>query len=152
MLEAKATWSVSSFPPKWQLKSIVESDFKSIAKATFTCGSRRGTNPNPDWKYGMSKMLTAKQENFCQAIADGLNQSDAYRHAYDAGRMAPESIWAKASELANDGKVEASIAELKNAVAVELTQKRVWDSERLVDEAETNLRLGRFTGQIAPAN
>jgi hypothetical protein len=28
--------------------------------------------------------LTAKQEAFCQGIADGLGQADSYRAAYDA--------------------------------------------------------------------
>jgi hypothetical protein len=31
--------------------------------------------------------LTAKQEAFCQGIADGLGQADSYRAAYDAEGM-----------------------------------------------------------------
>lgn len=37
-------------------------------------------------------MLTAKQEKFCQGVAKGLNYSDAYREAYNAGKMKPESV------------------------------------------------------------
>ena len=36
--------------------------------------------------------LTAKQEVFAQAIADGMTQADAYRTAYDAGNMKAETI------------------------------------------------------------
>ena len=41
--------------------------------------------------------LTAKQEAFCQGIADGLGQADAYRAAYDAEGMKDNVIYARAS-------------------------------------------------------
>ena len=72
--------------------------------------------------------LTAKQEAFAQAIAGGLNQSDAYRSAYNAGKMKPESITVKASQLAADGNVTVRLAELKAA----LESKALWTRERSV--------------------
>ncbi len=36
-------------------------------------------------------MLTPKQEKFCQSVAKGLTYSDAYREAYNASKMKPES-------------------------------------------------------------
>lgn len=58
--------------------------------------------------------LTAKQEKFAQLLGtSSITQSDAYRQAYDAKNMTDKSIWEKASELANDGKVSERIAQLK---------------------------------------
>jgi len=72
--------------------------------------------------------LTAKQEAFAQAIADGKNQSDAYRAAYSAGNMKPEVINVKASQLAADGKVKVRVNELKEALA----NKSLWTREQSV--------------------
>lgn len=70
-------------------------------------------------------MLTAKQEAFAQAVSGGMNQSDAYRSAYDAGNMAAKTVTEKASALAAGGKVSARIAELKAALAT----KALWTRE-----------------------
>lgn len=72
--------------------------------------------------------LTAKQEAFAQAVASGMNQSDAYRSAYDAGNMAAKTVTEKASALAADGKVSARVAELKAALAT----KALWTREMSV--------------------
>jgi hypothetical protein len=72
--------------------------------------------------------LTAKQEAFCQGIADGLGQADAYRMAYDAEGMKDNTIYSKASVLMSDGKVAARVAELKAQVA----EKQLWTREMSV--------------------
>lgn len=72
--------------------------------------------------------LTAKQESFAQAIASGLNQSDAYRSAYSAGGMKAATINVKASQLAADGKVAVRLAELRT----KLQDKALWTRERSV--------------------
>jgi len=72
--------------------------------------------------------LTAKQEAFCQGIADGLGQADAYRMAYDAEGMKDNTIYSKASVLMSDGKVTARVAELKAQVA----EKQLWTREMSV--------------------
>ena len=63
--------------------------------------------------------LTEKQESFVQEIIAGANFSTAYRRAYDAAGMADATIWARASELASDGRVAVrleQLAEEKEAV------------------------------------
>lgn len=58
--------------------------------------------------------LTLKQEAFCQAYIENKgNASEAYRTAYATGKMKPETIHVKASELLNDGKVTVRISELQ---------------------------------------
>jgi hypothetical protein len=78
----------------------------------------------------MSAMkLTSRQEKFCQGIADGLNQSDAYRAAYNAENMSKRVLWTKASLLADNDKVVIRIAELK----ARLEKKQLWTKEMSVN-------------------
>jgi len=81
--------------------------------------------------------LTAKQEAFCQGIADGLGQADAYRMAYDAEGMKDNTIYSKASVLMSDGKVAARVAELKAQVA----EKQLWTREMSVKGLMTAYRI-----------
>jgi len=60
----------------------------------------------------MSK-LTPKQEGFCLSYIETGNASEAYRLNYDAENMKPATIKVKASELLNNGKVTARLAELQ---------------------------------------
>ena len=69
--------------------------------------------------------LTDKQERFAQAIADGMNQSDAYRSAYGGGAMKPAVINVKASQLMANGKVRVRVESLRAAIA----EKHLWTRE-----------------------
>lgn len=63
-------------------------------------------------------MLTPKQEAFAQAIADGLNQAEAYRSAYRVSpRAKPETVYKRASELMADGKVAGRVLALRELLA-----------------------------------
>lgn len=63
-------------------------------------------------------MLTPKQEAFAQAIADGLNQAEAYRHAYHVNpKIKPETVYKRASELMADGKIAGRVLALREALA-----------------------------------
>jgi len=68
------------------------------------------------------KPLTHKQEEFCRAILKGMNQSDAYRVAYNAGNMLAKTINERACVLMADSKVAARVADLR-ALAVKRVQK-----------------------------
>jgi len=88
--------------------------------------------------------LTAKQEAFAQAIADGLGQADAYRMAYDAEGMKDVTLYPLASKLMNNNKVATRVAELKSQVV----EKQLWTREmsvkgliqayRIAQEAKTS--------------
>jgi phage terminase small subunit len=75
-----------------------------------------------------SNKLTAKQEAFAQAIADGLGQADAYRFAYDAENMKDATVYPNASRLMSNSKVIARVAELKSQVV----EKQLWTREMSV--------------------
>lgn len=59
--------------------------------------------------------LTAKQETFCQAIAAGKSQSDAYKEAYNCQGWKPGAIYTQASILANDRQIVERIKALTEA-------------------------------------
>ena len=61
-----------------------------------------------------NRKLTEKQEKFCNYYLDcDGNASEAYRMAYDASKMQPETIWSNASRMLASNKVAARIDELK---------------------------------------
>jgi len=72
--------------------------------------------------------LTAKQEAFAQAIADGLGQADAYRMAYDSNTASEASIYVQASNLMKNSKVAIRVDELKSQVV----EKQLWTREMSV--------------------
>ncbi len=58
--------------------------------------------------------LTPKQEAFAHAYVETGNASEAYRRAYDVGENTKgETVWRKAAELMDNGKVTARIEELQ---------------------------------------
>lgn len=62
--------------------------------------------------------LTIKQETFCQKYIETGNASEAYRQAYDAENMKPETVAKRASELLVKGDIAGRLAELRQAVQV----------------------------------
>ena len=87
-------------------------------------------------------MLTDKQENFARAIAlDGMNQSDAYRSAYDTENMCESTIWNEAYLLASHQEVSKRIKELRMmtlAPKIMTAQERlVWLTEVIRSSEET---------------
>jgi hypothetical protein len=89
--------------------------------------------------------LTAKQEAFCQGIADGLGQADAYRSAYDAEGMKDNVIYARASELMKNGKVADRIRELRSQVQ----EKQLWSREMSVKALVQAYREGSGSVKVA---
>lgn len=58
--------------------------------------------------------LTPKQEAACQAYIEcGGNQSEAYRRAYDAENMKPESVWVEACKVFSNPNVSQRVIELQ---------------------------------------
>ena len=94
------------------------------------------------------KRLTTKQENFARAIAGGLNQSDAYRFAYEAGDMSPATVWNNAYVLAKHNEVATRVSEIR-AISAAHT---VWTQERLLAELERNLDNARQDHKFHAAN
>ena len=60
--------------------------------------------------------LTQKKEMFCQAFVETGDASEAYRKAYVADKMKPETINNKAYQLRQMGEVRARISDLQDEV------------------------------------
>jgi hypothetical protein len=78
--------------------------------------------------------LTPKQEAFALAYVETGNASEAYRRAYNAGKMKPEVIANKASALLKRGDVRVRV-EMAQAKAVERHETTVDDILRELEEA-----------------
>lgn len=61
--------------------------------------------------------LTPKQEKFCQGIVSGLNQSDAYRAAYNCENMGNATIHSNSYVLMQDNEILLRIDELRLPIA-----------------------------------
>jgi phage terminase small subunit len=59
--------------------------------------------------------LTDQQMTFVQALLEGLNATDAYRRAYDCTDWSPSTVWANASRLRSEDKVQTWIAAAREA-------------------------------------
>lgn len=67
-------------------------------------------------KPKVTKPLTIKQERFAVEFVQTGNASEAYRRAYDASNMKPESINRKAKEMIDHQKVSERIYELRQQI------------------------------------
>jgi phage terminase small subunit len=76
-------------------------------------------------------MLTAKQGKFATAIADGADQTLAYKTAYDAENMSPQAIWVESSRLKRHPKVALKIEAL-NAEAEVVRQGLLLSREEAI--------------------
>lgn len=83
--------------------------------------------------------LTAKQEAFAQAIVSGMNQSDAYRHAYNASKMKPMSVTVNASKMMADANVALRVETLRKPVIAKLQ----YGLEQAMAEAADALQVSR---------
>lgn len=57
--------------------------------------------------------LTAKQDKFARLVAEGKTQADAYREAYNASKMKPETITNNAYKLTLNNDIATRIEEYK---------------------------------------
>lgn len=69
-----------------------------------------------------NRPLTIKQEAFCQAYMRLGDKSAAYREVYSCSKMKPQTVYVKAQELFNNGKVTVRIEELQSK-AREIAEK-----------------------------
>lgn len=78
--------------------------------------------------------LTPKQENFCLVYLETGNASEAYRRAYDAESMKPETINRQAKAVLDNRKIAARLEELRRP-AIEKCQITIMDLVKELEEA-----------------
>ena len=90
--------------------------------------------------------LTPKQHVFCDGILSGLNQSDAYKAAYDVSPdCLPSTVHNAAYALTQNPEIAASIEASRQ-------HRRGWTLARILEEADRNLKGAQEDRQWAPAN
>lgn len=86
-----------------------------------------------------------KQENFAQYFVETGNASEAYRKAYKADGMKPETVHRKAKELMDNGKITARIEELQ----AEHAQRHRLTVDDLLDELEEAREMAKSKEQAS---
>lgn len=89
----------------------------------------------------MAELANARYEKFAQGIACGLSQRKAYIEAFpNAAKWKDTTVDPKASNLANDSKVSARIAELQreasSAAIMTAVQRKEWLSQIIQSATE----------------
>lgn len=86
--------------------------------------------------------LTPKQERFAQVYVETSNASEAYRQAYDAENMLPETIWPEASKTLSNHKVATRVMELqqqhadRHAITVDSITEELNEARMMAIEKE----------------
>jgi phage terminase small subunit len=84
----------------------------------------------------MSAHLTAKQNAFALGIVGGIPATTAYRQAYDADGMKPESVWVESCRLATNPKVALRVSELRAEQEEERRMLRLSHAEAVLERLE----------------
>ena len=91
--------------------------------------------------------LTPKQERFCQVYIETGNASEAYRQAYNAEKMRPDTVNNKAYGLLQKGNIRARLDELR----AEHKKRHEITVDTLVAELEEARKLAFETDKAAAA-
>jgi len=94
-----------------------------------------------------NQRITAKQEKACQVYIETGCKSTAYREAYNAGKMKPNTVNRRAFELFETDMVSARVAELQ----AEHRAKLGITIERLTDDLENARLMAHKEGQAGAA-
>lgn len=92
--------------------------------------------------------LTPKQERFCQGIVSGLNQSDAYRAAYNCEGMLGDTINNNAYKLINDNDIATRIEQLRLPIAERVGRTLEQHIARMLQLGERGEKLDKVEAAI----
>jgi phage terminase small subunit len=97
------------------------------------------------------RKLTIKQEKFCQAYIETGNASEAYRRAYSAKKMKPETVNNKAYGLLKKGEIRARLDELqsKHAKRHEITVEKI--TQMLLEDHAMARELEQMSSAVSAA-
>lgn len=102
----------------------------------------------------MANKLTPKQENFCIEYIETGNASEAYRQAYDAENMKPETINRNAKALLDNNKIatrveglQAEHRERHNVTVDSLTSEYEEARTQAIKENQNSAAVAATTGK-----
>lgn len=101
----------------------------------------------------MPKKLTQKQINFCHKYIECGNASEAYRFAYNAENMKPETTTRNAKALMDDNNISTMIESLRakaqETFDITIEQKKKW-LQQIVDLGLTPIKDAQ--GNLIPTD
>ena len=90
--------------------------------------------------------VTAKEEAFAQAVAEGCSLAEAFRRSHDASGMKDETVWSQAMKVNNRDRVRARITfildERQRETLHDKRRATEWALRRLQEEAEKAEQAG----------
>ena len=92
---------------------------------------------------------TKKRDRFCDKYIECLNASEAYRYAFDCGKMSAKNIKNKAYELLNKGDVRETIEKLQGELSKVATITKESNLRRLQDIISGEMTIGGKTRMIS---
>ena len=95
----------------------------------------------------MPRVLTPKQEHFCQAYIESNNATEAYRRSYSTSAMKKSTIHRTAHELMQNSKVAARIGDLQE----EGRKRHDITVDSLTEQLQDAYGLAMQTGHAAAA-
>jgi phage terminase small subunit len=116
---------------------LLQNHPRIIIMATPKAKGQAKTLKGENYKPARTK-LTLKQEAFVHAYLETGNASEAYRRAYNASKMKPETIRVKAAELLRNGNVSVRLDEIQSKV------KRMAEDRYLVTEDRVIAELAKL--------
>ena len=96
----------------------------------------------------MSSHLIPNQEAFCLAYLETGNASEAYRRAYNAENMKPETVNRRAKELIDNGKIAARLTALQGEAAEKSKLTLESHLEKLRELRDAAADFGQFSAAI----
>jgi hypothetical protein len=127
-------------------RAVYQAKGRAAAAVTRLGGDQRQHRQCAVGPHGM----TPKQTKFFEGITSGLNQSEAYREAYDTSNMNPRSVGVAAHHLKMNAKIQSALLEWRHQVAQQMRFTTENLSHMAVETYETALDGGN-AGQMASA-
>lgn len=97
--------------------------------------------------HSTEKPITVKQARFAEFYVETGNASEAYRRAYNAENMKPQSIWTKASQVLAKGKVAVRVMELQ----AEARERSLVTIKSISEQYDADRDLAHSEGQAGAA-
>lgn len=85
----------------------------------------------------MSEKLTQKQEKFVQELIKGKSQREAYKAAYNAGKMSDATIDSNACRLLKNSKVATRHDQLRGKVVAKAEEQTIMSVVEVLRELES---------------
>jgi hypothetical protein len=89
----------------------------------------------------MVKPLTAKEKEYCRLRIEGLNQTQAYKGAYNTENMKYETIKNKAYQLERKGDIRATLDAMDKQKDDAIIKKAVYDVEECAKDWDRVMQL-----------